>query len=100
MVSDVLENFVSKVGQHIEVLKLEEFGPSLFIDSELQVAEKDEKKYSGQFVGSALNLSKNKSENFDISSYKKENLLNGYDDIDFLNSIKNDITNFEKKSPL
>ena len=47
-----------------------------------------------------LNISKNKSENFDISSYKKENLLNGYDDIDFLNSIKNDITNFEKKSPL
>ena len=47
-----------------------------------------------------LNVSKNKSENFDISSYKKENLLNGYDDIDFLNSIKNDITNFAKKSPL
>jgi len=47
-----------------------------------------------------LNVSKNKSENFDISSYKKENLLNGYDDIDFLNSIKNDITSFAKKSPL
>lgn len=47
-----------------------------------------------------LNVSKNKSENFDISSYKKENLLNGYDDIDFLYSIKNDITNFAKKSPL
>ena len=47
-----------------------------------------------------LNISKNKSENFDISSYKKENLLNGYDDIDFLNSIKNDITSFAKKSPL
>ena len=47
-----------------------------------------------------LNISKNKRENFDISSYKKENLLNGYDDIDFLNSIKNDITNFAKKSPL
>ena len=61
VVSDVLENFVSKAGQHIEILKLEEFGPSLFIDSELQVAEKDEKKYSGQFVGSALNLSKNNS---------------------------------------
>ena len=61
VVSDVLENFVSKVGQHIEIVKLEEFGPSLFIDSELQVAEKDEKKYSGQFVGSALNLSKNNS---------------------------------------
>ena len=61
VVSDVLENFVSKAGQHIEILKLEEFGTALFIDSELQVAEKDEKKYSGQFVGSALNLSKNNS---------------------------------------
>ena len=61
VVSDVLENFVSKVGQHIEILKLEEFGNSLFIDSELQVAEKDEKKYSGQFVNSALSLSKNNS---------------------------------------
>ena len=61
VVSDVLENFVSKVGQHIEVLKLEEFGNALFIDSELQVAEKDEKKYSGQFVSSSLNLSKDNS---------------------------------------
>ena len=41
-----MENFVSKVGQHIEIMKLEEFGNSLFIDSELQVAEKDEKKYN------------------------------------------------------
>ena len=43
VVDNVLENFVSKVGQHIEILKLAEFGNSLFIDSELQVAEKDEK---------------------------------------------------------
>ena len=42
-------------------MKLEEFGNALFIDSELQVAEKDEKKYSGQFVNSALSLSKNNS---------------------------------------
>ena len=61
VVDDVLENFVSKVGQHIEIVKLEEFGNSLFIDSELQVAEKDEKKYSSQFVNSALNLSKDNS---------------------------------------
>ena len=61
VVDDVLENFVSKVGQHIEILKLEEFGNSLFIDSELQVAEKDEKKYSSQFVNSSLSLSKDNS---------------------------------------
>lgn len=36
------------------------------------------------------------SENFDISSYKKTCLLNGYDDIDFLLSIKGEIEQFEK----
>jgi len=35
------------------------------------------------------------SESFDINPYKKECLLNGYDDIDFLLSIKNQIAQFE-----
>jgi len=61
VVNKVLEDFVSKVGQHIEILELEEFGKSLFIDNELQVAEKDEHIYSGQFVGSAMNLNSNNS---------------------------------------
>ena len=39
----------------------------------------------------------NESEHFEINSYKKECLLNGYDDIDYLISIKNDIEQFEKK---
>lgn len=34
-------------------------------------------------------------ESFEISSYKKTCLLNGYDDIDFLLSIKEDIEKFE-----
>ena len=38
MVNDVLEDFKSKVGQHIEILELEQFGKSLFIDGEIQVA--------------------------------------------------------------
>ena len=42
MVKNVLEDFTSKVGQHIEILDLEQFGKSLFIDNELQVAETDE----------------------------------------------------------
>ena len=50
--SDVLENFVSKAGQHIEIIDLEEFGKSLFIDNELQVSEKDEHIYSSTFVNS------------------------------------------------
>jgi len=34
---------------------------------------------------------------FDINSYKKNCLLNGYDDIDYLVSIKEDIEQFEKQ---
>ncbi|MFZ1529597.1 MAG: 3-isopropylmalate dehydratase small subunit [Ferruginibacter sp.] len=35
------------------------------------------------------------TENFEINAYKKTCLLNGYDDIDFLLSIKNEIEVFE-----
>jgi 3-isopropylmalate/(R)-2-methylmalate dehydratase small subunit len=35
-------------------------------------------------------------EHFDINSYKKTCLLNGFDDIDYLLSIRNDIEQFEK----
>ena len=44
--------------------------------------------------------SSEKSESFDINSYKKENMLNGYDDIDYLNNIKDDISNFAVNTPL
>jgi 3-isopropylmalate/(R)-2-methylmalate dehydratase small subunit len=36
-----------------------------------------------------------KSENFEINNYKKTCLLNGYDDIDYLLSIRGEIENFE-----
>jgi 3-isopropylmalate/(R)-2-methylmalate dehydratase small subunit len=38
-------------------------------------------------------------ENFDISGYKKENLLNGFDDIDYLQNIKSEIQDFVKTRP-
>ena len=38
-------------------------------------------------------------ENFQINDYKKNNMLNGYDDIDFLLNIKESIKNFSKKTP-
>ncbi|MAW15072.1 MAG: 3-isopropylmalate dehydratase small subunit [Flavobacteriaceae bacterium] len=40
------------------------------------------------------------SEFFEINSYKKENLLNGYDDIDYLSNIKTDIQKFASTTPL
>lgn len=37
---------------------------------------------------------------FEINEYKKENLLNGFDDIDYLINIKSEIINFSKSTPL
>ena len=42
------------------------------------------------------NLNTGVVDNFEINTYKKECLLNGYDDIDFLISLKAEIAAFEK----
>jgi len=39
-------------------------------------------------------------ESFDINNYKKENMLNGFDDIDYLKNIKGEIQEFAKGLPL
>jgi len=43
-------------------------------------------------------LATGESESFDINSYKKHNLMNGYDDIDYLQAMKEDIRSFAVKS--
>ncbi len=40
------------------------------------------------------------SESFDINSYKKGNMLNGFDDIDYLQNIKGEISAFAENLPL
>ena len=45
-----------------------------------------------------LNL--NIKEKFQINDYKKSNMLNGFDDIDYLINIKDSIQKFEKNTPL
>ena len=39
------------------------------------------------------------STSFEISSYKKNNLINGFDDIDYLLKMKEEIKEFSKKRP-
>lgn len=39
-------------------------------------------------------LSTGEAESFDINGYKKNNLMNGYDDIDYLQAMKEDIRSF------
>lgn len=67
-----------------EIFKAAETDPSteLKIDLEAQSIE---------IVGSSL------KESFEIAPYKKQCLMNGYDDVDFLVSIRNEIELFEKK---
>jgi len=43
-----------------------------------------------------ISLQSTDSEHFEINPYKKECLINGYDDIDFLLSIRDKIAKFEK----
>lgn len=43
-------------------------------------------------------LSSGDSENFVINGYKKHNMMNGFDDIDYLQAMKTEISTFAEKS--
>lgn len=43
-------------------------------------------------------LATGESESFDINGYKKHNLLNGFDDIDYLQAMKDEILTFAQSS--
>ena len=43
-------------------------------------------------------LSTGENESFAINSYKKDNMINGYDDIDYLQAMKDDIKSFSAQS--
>lgn len=43
-------------------------------------------------------LATGESEKFDINGYKKDNMINGYDDIDYLQAMKNEISTFASHS--
>ena len=45
-------------------------------------------------------LATGESESFDINDYKKQNMLNGFDDIDYLLNIKGNIEKFAQDTPL
>jgi len=43
-------------------------------------------------------LATGEHESFDINGYKKHNLINGFDDIDYLQDMKHEIMDFAQKS--
>ena len=44
-------------------------------------------------------LTTGQSESFAINGYKKNNMINGFDDIDYLQSMKEEIVGFANKLP-
>jgi 3-isopropylmalate/(R)-2-methylmalate dehydratase small subunit len=43
-------------------------------------------------------VSTGEQESFNINGYKKHNLMNGFDDIDYLQAMKSEIMDFAQKS--
>lgn len=66
-----------------------------------QIYENPETEIEVDLTNQKVSITEQKiSERFEINSYKKENMLNGYDDIDYLMNIKDSIKKFSKSTPL
>jgi 3-isopropylmalate/(R)-2-methylmalate dehydratase small subunit len=66
-----------------------------------QIYEDPETEIEVDLTNQKVSITEQKiSERFEINSYKKENMLNGYDDIDYLMNIKDSIKKFSKSTPL
>ena len=72
--------------------------PEAFLDEIFQIVELDPTaKFEVDLERQTITILKaGISVNFEINPYKKECLLNGYDDIDFLLSLKKEISAFEQ----
>jgi len=77
----VSPNFLTKIFEAIEVDPNTEFEVNL-----------SEQTFTIKTTG--------EKESFEINDYKKENLLNGFDDIDYLLNIRSEIETFAKDTPL
>ena len=78
------------------------FLKSPFLKQIFNAAEKDaSEKLAINLQDQTITIaSTGQTEKFDINPYKKTCLLNGYDDIDYLISIKSDIEAYESKRGL
>jgi 3-isopropylmalate/(R)-2-methylmalate dehydratase small subunit len=66
-----------------------------------QIYEDPETEIEVDLTNQKVSITEQKiSERFEINLYKKENMLNGYDDIDYLMNIKDSIKKFSKSTPL
>jgi 3-isopropylmalate/(R)-2-methylmalate dehydratase small subunit len=92
--ADIFKNNAINVGI-LPVQVSEQFLDKIFTAIEADPGNEIEVDLSRQTI---TILSTGESESFDINGYKKNNLMNGYDDIDYLQAMKADIHSFVAKS--
>ena len=90
--ADIFKSNVLNCGL-LPVQVSEEFLAGIFETVEADPTAQFEVDLESQTI---TNVKAGASVKFDINSYKKECLLNGYDDIDFLLSLKDEIIAFEQ----
>jgi 3-isopropylmalate/(R)-2-methylmalate dehydratase small subunit len=93
--ADIFRNNAINVGI-LPVQVSPEFLDKIFTESEKDPGTKLEVNLPEQTV---TILSTGDKTGFEINGYKKHNLLNGFDDIDYLQNISEEIRAFAQKSP-
>lgn len=93
--ADIFKNNCLNVGV-LPVQVSESFAQKIFDAIEVDAKTEIEVDLQAQKV---TLLPTGESEHFEINGYKKENMLNGFDDIDYLQHIKEEIQDFAKTRP-
>jgi 3-isopropylmalate/(R)-2-methylmalate dehydratase small subunit len=93
--ADIFKNNALNIGI-LPVTVSEAFLDKLFRAIEIDPQTEIEVNLPAQTVSIPLT---GESEAFEINGYKKHNMLNGFDDIDFLQSLRAEIATFEETRP-
>ncbi|ADY30575.1 3-isopropylmalate dehydratase small subunit [Cellulophaga lytica] len=94
--ADIFRNNCLNVGV-LPVQVSPEFLEKIFAETEKDADSQVEVNLQEQTI-TIVNIGD--KESFDINAYKKENMLNGFDDIDYLLNMKEEITAFAENTPL
>lgn len=71
-----------------------------FLEKIFAAIEEDPKtEFTIDLPSQTVTLPDGETESFEINGYKKENMLNGFDDIDYLQNMIEDIGDFASKRP-
>jgi len=93
--ADIFKNNCMNIGV-LPVTVSPEFLDHMFTEIEKDPATEVEVSLPDQRIQV---ISSGHQESFEINSYKKNNLLNGYDDIDYLMAMKDEIQTFAETRP-